>query len=71
MHDLQKTVFNRFGITTNCANCSPFLTLYMRNNPFTPGFQRRLLAMLLQMPETYPRYNDVWDPTYFDEPKSP
>jgi hypothetical protein len=39
----------------------------MKNNPFTPGFQRRLLAMLLQVPETYTRFNDVWDPTYFDE----
>jgi hypothetical protein len=40
----------------------------MRNNPFTPGFQRRLLAMLLQMPGTYSQYNDVWHPTYFDDP---
>jgi replicative DNA helicase len=40
----------------------------MKNNPFTPGFQRRLLAMLLQVPETYSRYNGVWDPTYFDDP---
>jgi hypothetical protein len=40
----------------------------MQTNPFTPGFQRRLLAMLLQMPETYSRYNDVWQPSYFDDP---
>jgi hypothetical protein len=40
----------------------------MQTNPFTPAFQRRLLAMLLQVPETYSRYNNVWDPTYFDDP---
>jgi hypothetical protein len=44
------------------------LLLFMQTNPFTPGFQRRLLAMLLQYPETYSLYNDVWDPTYFDDP---
>ena len=40
----------------------------MKNNPFIPAFQRRLLAILLQRPDTYNRYQGIWDPTYFDDP---
>src|ERR1700724_3102299 len=38
------------------------------NNPFTPLFQRELMAILLQVPDTYARYQSIWQPTYFDDP---
>lgn len=34
---------------------------------FTPLFQRQLLALLLQNPETYGRFAGIWSHTYFDE----
>jgi replicative DNA helicase len=34
---------------------------------FTPLFQRQLLALLLQNPETYGHYSGIWSHTYFDE----
>jgi replicative DNA helicase len=34
---------------------------------FTPLFQRQLLALLLQNPETYGRFSGIWSHTYFDE----
>jgi hypothetical protein len=34
---------------------------------FTPLFQRQLLGLLLQNPETYLRFPDIWSHTYFDE----
>src|SRR6266481_3128854 len=41
----------------------------MTSNPryFTPLFQRQLLGLLLQNPETYGRFPDIWSHTYFDE----
>jgi hypothetical protein len=40
----------------------------MENNPFIPAFQRRLLAILLQKPDTYTRFDGMWDTAYFDDP---
>jgi hypothetical protein len=34
---------------------------------FTPQFQRQLLALLVQNPDTYPRYAGIWEADYFDE----
>jgi replicative DNA helicase len=34
---------------------------------FTPLFQRQLLALLLQNPETYGHFSGIWSHTYFDE----
>jgi hypothetical protein len=34
---------------------------------FTPLFQRQLLALLLQNPDTYERFPGIWSHTYFDE----
>jgi hypothetical protein len=38
------------------------------NNPFTPLFQRELMAILLQLPDVYTQYAEIWQPTYFDDP---
>jgi replicative DNA helicase len=34
---------------------------------FTPLFQRQLLALLLQNPDTYGHFSGIWSHTYFDE----
>lgn len=34
---------------------------------FVPLFQRQLLALLLQNPETYGHFSGIWSHTYFDE----
>jgi replicative DNA helicase len=36
--------------------------------PFQPLFQRQLLAILIQLPETYSKYNGIWSYSYFDDP---
>ena len=38
------------------------------NNPFQPLFQRQLLALLVQLPDTFSRYNGIWSHSYFDDP---
>lgn len=35
--------------------------------PYSPSFQKRILASLLQDPTLYTRYNNVWNPSYFTD----
>jgi hypothetical protein len=34
---------------------------------FTPEFQREMVVLLLQDPEAYGKYLDIWKPAYFDD----
>jgi replicative DNA helicase len=36
--------------------------------PYSPSFQNRILAALLQDPGLYPRYYSVWNSSYFTDP---
>jgi DNA-binding transcriptional ArsR family regulator len=37
------------------------------HQPFTPLFQREMLVLLLQDPEAYGKYRDVWTASYWDD----
>jgi len=39
----------------------------MKEQPFTPLFQRELAVILLKDPTAYGRYHEVWHPAYFDD----
>jgi hypothetical protein len=51
----------------NEERASDTFTNMENDHPFSPAFQRRLLAILLQLPETYCKYDSIWDASYFDD----